>query len=124
MVQLGCGNQFVEVAQAQLVFGQDDEMLGLTAGLSAAAQPGHGRIDRLQAVYPHILQHPEKWDEHIGHCGGVITGPVMLECRQIQAFGHNIQLILAQLGQQVLSQNECIDGSLVKGCLLYTSRCV
>ena len=46
VVQVRGRDELVEIAQAQLVLGQHDEVLGLAAWpCPRSAQPGHGRID-------------------------------------------------------------------------------
>ena len=51
MLQIGIGNQVVEVPQTHLILGKEDDMPGLPVGDPAAgAQLGHGRIDGLQGV--------------------------------------------------------------------------
>ena len=115
MLQVGQRDKLVEIAKPRLVLGQDDQVLGLTPGLSALAQLGHGGVDVLQTVDSHGLQLLKERRQHIGHCGRVIAGPVVVEGGQLEVLGHNVQLILAQLRQQVLGQNQAVNGWIGKG---------
>ena len=54
-------------------------------------------------LVPHAL---EERDEHIAHHAGVVAGPVVVEGGQIKMLRHDVQLVFAQLRQQILGQNE------------------
>ena len=66
-------------------------------------------------MQPQLLHFAEEVGQHIGHSGRVIAGPVVVEGRQIQVLRHDVQLVLAQLRQQVLGQNQRVDGGAVEG---------
>ena len=38
--------------------------------------------------------------------GGIVAGPVVIEGRQLQPVRHDVQLVLAQIRQQVLGQDQ------------------
>ena len=115
VLQMGLGHQLIEIAQTQLVFRQDDEVFGLALGLTRAPELGHGRVDGLEGVDPPVLQHPEEGHQHIGHRGRVVAGPVVVEGREIQVLGHDVQLVLGELGQQVLGQDQAVQRGILKG---------
>ena len=105
VLQVGQGDQLVQVAQAGLVLGQHDQVLGLALGLSLSPEGCHVGVDFRQVMVTCRLQLFEKARQHIGHRGRVVAGPVVVEGGQTKVLRHNIQLVFAQLGQQVLSQN-------------------
>ena len=57
------------------------------------------------------LLHQPVHDQAAGH--GVITGTVMVEVRQAQGIGYDIQLEPVQLGQQVLGKDQGIRRGIV-----------
>ena len=89
--------------------------LGGRGGLARRAQGGHGRIDLLEGGDPPVAQHLKKRNQHIAHRGRVVIGPVVVEGGQVEVLGHDVQLVLAQLGQQVLGQDQAVDGGVGKG---------
>ena len=60
-----------------------------------------------------LLQHLHelRHDQSAGH--GIIPSPVVVEFRQIQGVGHDVQLEFIQVPQQVLGQNQRIGGSIL-----------
>ena len=66
-------------------------------------------------MQPQLLHFAEEVGQHIGHGGRVVAGPVVVEGRQLKVLGHDVQLILAQVGQQVLGQDQAVDGGVLKG---------
>ena len=115
--QVGSGDQLIQVLEAQLVLGQNNDVLGEAAGLAALRpQLQHLPVDLLQAVdaqFPfHFLK---EGNQHIGHHGSIVRGPVVVEGGQIQMLRHNIQLILVQLRQQVLGQNQGVHIGGIEG---------
>ncbi len=113
VLQMGVRDQAVEIAQALLVFGQHNEMVGsgrpLALGHPFHEHRGHGRIDGGQGGDALLLQHLEHGDEHLPHHLGVIAGPVVLEGRQVQSVGHRIQLVIAKAGQQAMAQGHRVQ---------------
>ena len=112
---MGVGDEAVEVPQPLLVLGQHDEVLGLPPGLALAPESDHGRVDGLEGMDPHVVQHLEKGNEHIGHRGGIVAGPVVVEGGQVEPRGHDVQLVFSQIGQQVLGQDERVQRGVGKG---------
>ena len=113
MLQVGIGNQVVEVPQTHLIFGKEDNMPGLPVGdAPAGAQAHHGRIDGLQGVdVVFFLQHGHELGHNQAAGHGVVPGPVVVEVRQIQGIGHDVQLEFVQVPQKVLGQNQGVGGS-------------
>ena len=99
--QIRVGNQMVEVSQADLILGKQNNMPGMpVSDASLGPQGHHGRIDCLEGVNILLLFqlfHQAVHDKAAGF--GIVRRPVMIEVRQLQGFGHNIQLEFTQLGQ-------------------------
>ena len=102
----------IEGAQAHLILGKDDDVPCMAVGDAAlAAQGGHGGIHSRQGVDIQLvfhLLHQSVQNEAAGH--GVVSCPVMVEVRQAQRVGHDVQLEFIQMGQQVLGQDQGIHG--------------
>ena len=108
--EIAIGNQPVEIAQADGIFGKDDDMPRTAVeNFAAGAQLLHARVDLLKRVQSLLLHHLEKAHEQIPAGDRVVGGAVMVEIRQTQCIGDNIQLILAEFRHQILCQNERID---------------
>ncbi len=74
MLQMGQGDQLIEVAQAGLVLSQHNQMVGAGGGPCPPRSAGaHGRVDLLQGMDPHVPQHLEEGAQHIGHGGRVVV---------------------------------------------------
>ena len=117
VLQVGGGDQLVEVFQTQLILGENDDMLRETAGFAALrAQFQHFFVDLLQTgkavLLPHLLK---EGDEHVGHHGSVIAGAVVVEGGQVQMLCHDVQLVLVQLRQQVLGEDQRVHIGGVEG---------
>ncbi len=99
--QVGIGDQVVEVAQAHLVLGEQEDVSCLAVGdVALGPQTHHGRVDGLQGVDVMLLfqlLHQPDHDQPAGH--GVIRRPVVVEVRQFQSFRHDIQLEFVEVGQ-------------------------
>ena len=117
VLQVGGGDQLVQVLEAHFVLGQQDDVLGEAAGLAAPGpQLQHLGVDLLQAADAQLLFHLlEKRDQHIGHHGRVVGGPVVVEGGQVQILGHNVQLELVQLRQEILGQDQGVHIGGVEG---------
>ena len=112
--QVRGGYHLIEVFQSYLVLGNEDYVLGLALGLSREGPKlFHLSVHRLQGINPPVMEHLPEGDQHVAHRGGVVTGPVVVEGGQIQALRHDVQLVLAQIRQQVLGQNQGIH---IGGC--------
>ena len=99
VLQVGGGDELVQVLQAQLVLRQNDDVLGETVGLGASGpQLRHFVVDLLDAVdvqlVPHLL---EERHQHIGHHARVVAGAVVVEGGQVEIVRHDVQLVLVQL---------------------------
>ena len=109
--QVGGGDKLVQVLETQFVLGQNDDVLGMAAALAAhRPQLQHLAVDLLQPVDVHLPLHAvEERDEHIAHHGRIVGSPVVVEGGQLQMLRHNVQLVLAQLRQQVLGQDQTVN---------------
>ena len=112
VLQMGLGDELIQIAQAVLVLCQYNEVVWLLAALAQPAQGLHGGVDLVDSAHAQIPQHLPEGHHHIAHHGSVVAGTVMVELRQVQPVCHNIQLVLAQIGQQVLGENQRINGGV------------
>ena len=112
---MGQGDQLVEIAQTGLVLCQQNHVAWALAALHRRAQLEHCAVDLTDPLNFQVRQHPPEGNQHISHHRSVIAGPVMVEGGQTQVLRHNIQLVLAQIGQQVLSEDQRVNGRVCKG---------
>ncbi len=100
----------VQIPQPHLVLGKEDNVPGMPVSHPAlGAQGHHGGIHRLEGVDIQLLLHFGHQPVHNQAAGhGIVPGPVVVEVRQAQGVGHNIQLEFAQVGQHILGQNQGI----------------
>ena len=106
--QVGGRHQLIQVLEPQLVFSQNNNVLGPAVVLIAQGpQLQHFAVDLLQAIDAQLPAHfLKKRDKHIAHHARIIRGTVVVEGRQVQMLRHYIQLKFIQLRQQVLGQNQ------------------
>ena len=115
VLQVGGGNQLIEIFQPHLVFRNQDDVLGLPVGVAFLPQLRHSGVDGLEGVDVQIpLHHPEEVGEKQAAGRRVVAGPMVLEGGQLQMLRHDVQLVLPQLRQQVLGQNQGIHIGGVK----------
>ena len=115
ILQIGGGDHLVQVLQAHLVAGQQDDVLGEAVGLAAqGTQLLHLAVDRLQGMDPPLMEHLPERDQHIAHRSSIITGTVVVKGGQIQMLRHDVQLVFAQFRKQILGQNQGIHIGRVK----------
>ena len=89
--QVGSGDQLIEIFQAHLVPGQNNDVFGKTVGLAAQRpQLFHLLIDGLEGVDPPLMEHFPERDQHVAHRGGIVAGPVVIEGGQVQMVRHNV----------------------------------
>ena len=69
------------------------------ADLVLRPQRRHGRVDGLQAVKSHLLQLAAQPVEDQAAGESIIRRPMVVEFRQAEGIGHNVQLELPQLRQ-------------------------
>ena len=117
VLQVGGGDQLIQVLEAHFVLGQQDDVLGEAAGLAAPGpQLQHLGVDVLETADAQLLFHLlEKRDQHVGHHGRIVGGPVVVEGRQVQILGHDVQLELVQLRQEILGQDQGVHIGGVEG---------
>ncbi len=117
MLQVGIGDQVIEVPQAHLVLGEKDDVPGLpVVDPAAGTKLHHGGVDGLQGVdVVLLLQHGHelRHDKAAGH--GIVPGPVVVEVRQIQSVGHDVQLEFAQMLQKILGEDQGVRGGVGVG---------
>ena len=114
MLQMSQRDKLIEIAQTGLVLCQHDKVVG-AASLSAAAactgtQRAHGGVDLLECFDAHIVQIAVEWHQHISHRGRIIRSAMVVEGGQIQILRHHVKLIFAQLGQEILAEDQGIPG--------------
>ena len=110
ILEIAVGDQPVEIAQADGVFRKDDDVPRTAVkDLAAGAQLLHARVDLLQRVQSLLLHHLEKAHEQIPAGDRVVGSAVVVEIRQAQRVGDDVELVLAKLRHQVLRQNERVD---------------
>ena len=100
----------VEISQAHLVLGQNNDVPGVTVHDPALGpQIFHLLIDLLQVVNAQLFLHfTHKGIHDEAACDGIVRRPVVLEVWQAQGIGHNVQLEFIQLRQHILGQNQRI----------------
>ena len=85
VLQVGGRDQLVQVLEAHFVLGQNDDVLGKAAGLAALGpQLQHLGVDVLETADAQLpLQLLKERDQHVGHHGRVVGGPVVIEGGQV-----------------------------------------
>ena len=99
---MGQRDELVEVAQTGLVLGQNNQVVGTPA---ASPAPLHGSgegVDLAEVGRSQLLQPGDQSGQDVATHLGIVAGPVMVEGWQLQEIGHRIQLVVVQLGAQVL----------------------
>ena len=113
IMQIGVGNQVIQISQTDLVLGKEDNMSCLPfLDLSAGTQALHHGIDLLKSmdlVLFFQFVHQSGHNQATSKC--IICGPMVAEFRQAQGVGHNVQLEFAQMLQQILGQDQRIHRS-------------
>ena len=102
--QVRVGNQMIQIAQAHLILGKENDMPCVPVrNAPLGAQVHHRRVDVLKGMNIMLLLqffHQPVHNQPAGH--GVVRRPMVVELRQAQGVGYNIQLKFVQLGQKVL----------------------
>ena len=108
--QIGIGNQVIQVAKANLILGQNDDMPCVPVRDAALGPQGrHTAVDLLEGMDVQFLFHPGHEPVHDEAAGnGIVRSPVVIEVRQAQGIGHDIQLEFVQLGQHILREDQGI----------------
>ena len=85
-------------------------MLGTPVENSAArAKLCHAGIDGGESVDALFIEHFPEAHHEVAAGDGVVRGTVMVEFRQTQGVGDDVELVFAQVRHQVLCQNERVD---------------
>ena len=115
----------IEVPQAHLIFGKKDDVPGMAVRDPALGpQLGHPVVDCLQVVDVQLLFHPLHQGVHNEAAGdGIVRRPVVLEIRQAQGVGYDVQLELVEVGQHILAQNQGVRGGQIVGKALTAAFC-
>ena len=89
---MGLGDQLVEVVSADIVFRQDDDMMGrhLPDGVHISVPE---MVHLLQCGDIPVLEHLDKFNEDLSCRPGVIHCSVMVFQRDAQRLGDNVQLV-------------------------------
>ena len=101
--QIAVGDKPVQVAQAGGIFGKKNDMPCVAVvDPASGTQLGHVVVNGLNGADAPLGQHFGKAliQKAAGH--GVVRRPVVVKLRQTQIVRHQIELVLAQLGQQIL----------------------
>ena len=96
----------IEIPQAHLILGKQNDMVGERCGEDNALAPlaHQRRIHRLQRFDPLLEQHGHEFRHNEAADIGIIGCTVVIEGRQLQRLGHSIQLMAAQLRHQLPCQ--------------------
>ena len=99
-----------QMIEARLVLGKKENMAGVPPVQAAAgAQLSHHGVDLRHPGDAPLLQHGNKAGQEIAAGDGVVGCPVVLEIRQTQGVGDEIELVFAQIRQQVLRQDQGVE---------------
>ena len=114
MIQVAFGHQLIEVSKAGLVFRQQNQMVVGTAAAAAALHPGKNPVDLAHTVCAHLAEQRNQFPEDKPADIGIIKGTMMVERRQLQPVCHRIQLVIAQLGTEILGQQHGVHIERIK----------
>ena len=84
------GNQLIEIAQACLVFGQQNQMISGTAAPSPFFHSRQRRVHLGQPLHPRPAQPGQQVPEDLAAYFGIVKGPVVMKGRQFQMAGHGV----------------------------------
>ena len=82
---------------------------------AARAKLRHAGIHGAERMHALFVKHFPEAHHEIAAGDRVIGGSVVIEFRQAQSVGHDVQLVFPEVGHQVLRQNERIDIGRLEG---------
>ena len=116
ILEVAVGNEAVEVPEANRIFGEHDDVLcPAVKNAAARAKLRHAGIHGAERMHALFVKHFPEAHHEIAAGDRVIGGPVVVEFRQAQSVGHDVQLVFPKVGHQVLRQNERIDIGRLEG---------
>ena len=82
--------------------------------MAAGAKCHHLLVDLGDVLNALLAEHLKKPPEHMRHGDAVVHGTVVVEFRQAQGVGHDVELVVFEVWQQILRQDQSIHiGGLV-----------
>ena len=88
---------------------------GAAAPAAPGAQGAHGRVDLLKGFHPHVPQVLIEGHQHIGHGGGIIGGPVVVEGGRSRYSAMTSSLYLPSLGSRFWTEDQGVQAGIVEG---------
>ena len=124
VLEVRCRDELIEIFEADLVFGDEDDVLRVAAALRPhRAQLCHLAVDLLKARDAARFEYGKELHEHLRHGHRVVRGAVVVELRELQVVGHDIELVLGKLRQEVLREDERVEIRRLKGdAALFAAR--
>ena len=101
-------NELVQVISSNVIFGKDNDMMRghFADRVDIAVSIPVDFLKRCDIVF---LQHPDEFYKYLCRCPGVVYCPVMILKRDVQGFGHDIELIFGQSWQKHSGQRHCVQ---------------
>ena len=85
-------------------------MLWETVALDAErAELRHLVVDLLEARDAALFEHDEELGQHLRDRDRIVGRAVVVELRELQVVGHDVELVLAELGQEILRENQRVE---------------
>ena len=116
MIQMGIGDDLIQVLHPRLGSGQQDDVVGFVLLLLFQLLPLLvGALHHRHGMHPHFPQHPQKFQKDHGAGVGVIVGPVVAAHIHMEIFADGIQLVVGQfIPQQIAGKHQRIGKGIVK----------
>ena len=114
IIHMGPGYHPVQIHPANLIFRQNNHMVGRQL-LNGVRVQGTHPVDAVQVENIPLFQHLHKLHENFRGTACVVHGPMMIFQRHIQGFRHCVQLETVQLGQQNPGQRHRIHHGELAG---------
>ena len=103
-------DELVEVLEAHLVLGDQNDVLWETVALDAErAELRHLVVDLLEARDAALFEHDEELGQHLRDRDRIVGRAVVVELRELQVVGHDVELVLAEIGQEILRENQRVE---------------
>ena len=107
ILEVGLGHHLVEVLQSLAVLHKQDHMVGL--GHVRAAQGVVDRLDIIHRLGPLLLQHGQELFHDPRDHHGVVRRAVVVELREVEMVGDDVELEALELGQQCLRERQGVQ---------------